>query len=340
MCTAEPTENHSSASNKEQLTVRPVVSIIIPVFNRLKYLRASIDSVFKQSFLDWELLIADDGSDPETQDYLRTLDDRLRVRVLWLGHTGNPAAVRNTALREATGEYVAFLDSDDVWMPEKLQTQIESMRSHTMREWSYTGFTLVDDSGTPLTGARAKRCPAIDGRILDQLVREEALVVTPSVVVRRELIERVGGYDDHLLVCEDYELWVRLASCSEVDFIDEPLVLVRRHREHSFDDITCLENLRHAVEIVQHSGAASHLDAVLNERRAKISANLARGHALCKSRLRVLTTLLFSVRYSWRYREWWRGALAATVLAFAPAAALSVVRKYRRGGRITLEPRT
>ena len=241
-----------------------LVSVILPTFNRLRYLPDAVASVFGQTFQDWELLIADDGSGQETQDYLRTLDDRLRVRVLWLSHTGNPAAVRNAALREARGEYVAFLDSDDVWMPEKLQTQIESLHAHIVREWSYTGFTLVDDSGSPLTGARATRGAAFDGRILDALVNGEALVVTPSVVVRRKLIEKVGGYNDELLVCEDYELWMRLASCSEVDFIDRPLVLVRRHGEHSFDDVTCLENLMRAMAIVQRSGTASHLDAVLN----------------------------------------------------------------------------
>jgi len=316
------------------------VSIVMPTFNRPKYLRAAIDSVFNQSFRDWEFLIADDGSGPETQDFLRTLEDPPRIKVFRLSHTGNPGAVRNAALREAKGEYVAFLDSDDVWMPQKLQMQIESLRSHIGREWSYTGFTLVDDSGSPLTGARAKRCPAIDGWILDPLIREEAFVVQSSVVVRRELIQRLGGYDDDLPVCEDYELGVRLAQHSEIDFIDEPLVLLRRHREHSFDDIACLENLKRALEKIQRSGAVSHLDAVLKRRRAMISANLARGHALCKNRLRVLTILGSSARYSWRYRDWWIGALAATVRAFAPAAALSAARRYRPGGRFKFGPRT
>jgi glycosyltransferase involved in cell wall biosynthesis len=309
--------------------VQPAVSIVLPVFNRLKYLREAVDSVFNQAFRDWELLIADDGSGQETQDYLRTLDDGLRVKVLWLAHSGNPAAVRNAALREATGEYIAFLDSDDMWLPDKLRTQITMLRSHTGREWSYTGFTLVDDSGIPLSGMRRNGCPAISGRILDQLLREEALVVTPSVVARRELLVRVGGYDEALLVCEDYELWVRLASCSEVAFIDEPLVLVRRHEQHSFDDVACLENLMLAVQKVQRSGAAWHLNAVLSKRRATISTNLARRHALCRNRFRALTTVLRSAHYSWRYWDWWVGALSAMLRAWAPESALNAARKYR-----------
>jgi glycosyltransferase involved in cell wall biosynthesis len=311
--------------------VRPVVSIIMPVFNRLRYIGAAVDSVFDQSFRDWELLIADDGSGPDTQAYLRTIDDGLRVKVIWLPHSGNPAAVRNAALRQAVGEYIAFLDSDDVWMPDKLRTQIMSLRSHIGLEWGYTGFSLVDHSGNPLRGTQAKRCSVVDGKILDRLIREEALVVTPSVVARRDLIARVGGYNEKLLVCEDYELWLRLASRSEADFVDQQLVRVRRHQEHSFDDITCLENLRKVVEMVQRSGAAAHLTAVLSKRRADIAVNLARRHALCRHRFRMLATLLSSVRYSWRYGDWWMGAFAATVRGLAPETALRVARRYRQG---------
>jgi glycosyltransferase involved in cell wall biosynthesis len=317
----------------------PLVSVIMPTFNRMNYLPAAIDSVFQQRFLDWELIIADDGSDRETRDYLRSLQGRPNVKVLWLPHTGNPAAVRNAALREATGEYVAFLDSDDVWLPQKLQVQIESLRAHSVREWSYTGFALTDGCGNRRSPARAARLGSIDEGILDQIVKEQAIVVTPSVLVRRELIERVGGFNSELLVGEDYELWVRLASVGKVDFVDQPLVLVRRHQQHSFDDITCLRSLMRAVEIIQRSSSASHLDRVLNRRRAKIAANLANAQAQCRHPSQVLITLASSFGYSWRYGDWWRGAVGATVRVFAPESALRAARKYRRGKRNHAEPR-
>jgi glycosyltransferase involved in cell wall biosynthesis len=253
--------------------------------------------------------------------------------VLHLAHTGNPPAVRNVALREARGEYVAFLDSDDVWKEEKLATQIASLRSHGAREWSYTGFTMVDDSGSALTGTGARQCPAIDGWFLDPLLKGEPLIVQSSVVVRRELIQTVGGYDDEFPVCGDYALWIRLAQHSEIEFITAPLVLVRRHQEHYSDDIAGLEDLRRMLEKVQRSRVAPHLDAVLQKRRAKVAAALARGHALCRSRRRVLSTLVSSAHYSWPYGEWWSGALKSTARAFAPPRVLSVIRKYRRCGR-------
>ena len=91
----------------------PLVSVIVPTFNRLLYLRPAVASVFAQTLVDWELIIADDGSDEHTRAYLSALQSEPRVSIIWLPHCGNPAAVRNRALRQARGEYLAFLDSDD-----------------------------------------------------------------------------------------------------------------------------------------------------------------------------------------------------------------------------------
>jgi glycosyltransferase involved in cell wall biosynthesis len=311
----------------------PVVSIILPTYNRPDYLAAAIESVYRQSFRDWELLIADDGSDPQTLDYLQAQSDPPRVKLLRLSHSGNPPAVRNAALLEAQGEFIAFLDSDDVWMPDKLQKQLDSLRCHGGRPWSYTGFIQVGDGGKPLPGIRAASFPAIEGRIFDQLVREQARVAQSSVMVSRELLRRVGGYDEQLPVCGDYELWLRLAQRCDIDCIAEPLVLVRRHRQHYADDVTALLDLERTLRKLRLSGAPSHLNAVLSERRAKLAANLAQAYARCNRRTRVLGTLSSSLWYSWRYPGWWLNALTAIARAFAPAAALKVARKYRGGAR-------
>src|ERR1700732_782927 len=153
----------------------PAVSIIVPTFNRLKYLRATMASVFEQTFQDWELLIADDGSDADTRAYLQRLDAPPRVRVIWLAHSGRPSVVRNAALRAAQGEFVAFLDSDDVWLPKKLETQIASLRSRTARRWRHTKFILVDESGNPTAWQRTRAWPVPEGWVLEK-VGEEAKV--------------------------------------------------------------------------------------------------------------------------------------------------------------------
>ena len=109
------------------------VSVVLPTFNRLRFLRPTIESVYAQTFTDWELIIADDGSDLETREYLQSLANHSRVTVVSLPHTGRPSMVRNAALLRAAGEYVAFLDSDDLWAPRKLERQIETLRARLFK---------------------------------------------------------------------------------------------------------------------------------------------------------------------------------------------------------------
>lgn len=267
----------------------PLISIIMPTFNRLAWLRAAIQSVRDQTLEDWELIVADDGSDEPTRGYLHALraDSGHRVRVLFLTHRGNPPVARNTALSEARGEYVAFLDSDDVWLPRKLEMQIASLGEHPAREWSYTRSVLVDGSGQPLESGRGLRYPASkDGWIAESLLRGEAAVTQSSVVARREAVARVGGYPEDLPICGDYELYLRLALRSEIDFVDEPLVLVRRHGEHYCDDLAALTDLRRFMGKVQRSGMMPHMRAVVRSRRARLLVSLTR--AWLKSRVRGL----------------------------------------------------
>jgi glycosyltransferase involved in cell wall biosynthesis len=307
------------------------VSIILPTYNRLEFLRPAVESVFAQTFEDWELIIADDGSSGDTRTYLETLDDPPRVKVIWLRHTGRPSVVRNAALREAQGEYVAFLDSDDVWLPRKLEIQIASLRCHATRKWSYTRFALVDRAGNPTAWQRARGWPVPDGWILDKLVKSETVIAMPSVIVSRELLEQVGGFDEGLVMCEDYDLWLRLAAQSEVDAIDEALTLVTRHAEHSGNEIISFQDCVRVFEKVMRADGTEHLHSILREKRAEAAAGLARSHASRGDRGAALRTLLSSARFCWRYPLWWFGALQATARACAPQALRRAARRYRNG---------
>jgi GT2 family glycosyltransferase len=312
----------------------PTVSIVLPTFNRLKYLRPAVDSVLVQSFTDWELIIADDGSDEETRAYLSTVATLDRVKMLWLAHTGWPAVVRNAALREARGEFVAFLDSDDVWLPSKLEMQVRSLRRHSARKWACTGFTLVDAAGSPRPYGNERSgsdpgWPSPEGWIVEQLLKMEAIIASPTVLACRSLVEHVGGFDESMYVCEDYDLWLRLAARSEVDVIRESLVLVRRHAEHYAGGIDVLEGWRTVLEKARGAGLGPRVDSILQRERARIASRLARSHAGSGNRSGVLQTLLYSWQYSWRYPQWWLGAIAATARLYAPAGMCRALRGYR-----------
>ncbi|MGH9640944.1 MAG: glycosyltransferase family 2 protein, partial [Terriglobales bacterium] len=275
----------------------PVVSIIMPTFNRLEYLPAAIDSVLAQTFKQWELIIADDGSAAETRAYLRSLIDP-RIGVIWLEHTGKPSAVSNIAMRRARGTYVAFLDSDDLWLPDKLQAQLDSLRRHPQRGWSYTRFVLIDAAGNPLVSARPRHWAAPSGWILEALLNELTVIAQPSVVVARELLERLGAFDEELVMCYDDELWFRLAAHSEIDGIEEPLTLVRRHGQHSGSDVIAWRDRRRVFEKILHARDDAPLTAIVRRRRADMSAGLAASQAASGERIRALHTLLASAAHS------------------------------------------
>jgi glycosyltransferase involved in cell wall biosynthesis len=313
----------------------PAVSIVLPTFNRLKYLGPAIDSVRAQTFTDWELIIADDGSEPETAAYVAALENPPRVKVLQLSHTGNPGAVRNAALQGARGEYIAFLDSDDIWLPDKLALQVASLRSHPERGWSHTAFSVIDDSGNLLTGERARSWPATEGWILERLIKMEIVIAIPSVIVRRHLLEQVGGFDLKQRMCEDYDLYLRLAGLSEIDCVRETLLHVRSHREHYHKDPIVFEDRGRALAKMLETSTDRALQPVLRRERAKVAAGLARSHAIYGGRWAALHTLVRSSQYSWGYPEWWRGGAEAAARAVAPASIMRIARFLagrRRGG--------
>lgn len=305
----------------------PLVSIILPTFNRLQYLPDAIASVCAQTYQDWELLIADDGSEADTRAYLQALEDPPRIKLIQLTHTGKPAVVRNAALQEARGEYVAFMDSDDVWMPQKLSTQIASLRAREDCGWSHTQFLLVDAR----EGTR-REMPAADGWILGPLLKTETVVALPSVVVSRALLGHVGNFDEALTMCEDYDLWLRLAARSRVDAIAEPLTLVRRHGQHYGNAAVSFRDSIHVLNKVLIAGAPTEYEYFVYRERAKNSASLARCYVASGDRGAALRVLLSSATASWRHRGWWSEAFKAVALAFAPQQVRRFARRHARWG--------
>jgi len=307
----------------------PAVSIIMPTFNRLEFLKPAVDSVFAQTFADWELIVADDGSSEPTRDYLGAVQDDPRVHVILMPHSGRPSLVSNVALRTARGEFVAFLDSDDVWLPKKLETQIASLRRHPERGWGYTKFALIDTSGHRTDPARTRNWPTPSGWILEKLLAEETVIAQPSVVVSRRLLAELGAFDEELVMCYDDELWFRLAAHSEIDGVDEPLTLVRRHGQHSGSDIIAWRDRRRVFEKALRVKRGRRLDAMLRKLRAQMSAGLATSQAASGRRWDAFATLCMSAAHSWRHPGCWLGGWASTLRACAPQSVRTLARRYR-----------
>jgi glycosyltransferase involved in cell wall biosynthesis len=306
----------------------PEISIVVPVFNRLRYLQDAVASIFAQTFEDWELLIADDGSDRPTQAYLQELASRPRVQVIRLSHTGNPGVVRNAALAVAQGRYVTFLDSDDVWTADKLQRQWTALEARGDCEWSYSTFLLVDEA---LRIGDGRIGPSQSGRILEPLVAMEALIATSTVMIRRTALALVGTFDPRLSSCEDYDLWLRLAAHGPVVALGEPLLHVRRHREHHGTDVMAFEGRRAALEKLTHR-AEPRLAALIRLQRAQIEGRLVEAYVVMGERRAALSALLASFPRSWRYAGWWSRVLRAAVRC-APKRITDGVRRLKAAAR-------
>lgn len=195
------------------------IAVIIPTYNRAPSLKRAIESVLAQSLSDIEVIVVDDGSQDDTQDVAQTFR---ACRYMRIRHSGLPAIARNTGARMATSPYLAFLDSDDEWLPAKLQKQLMNIAEKSC------GLVCANAS---LNGVRPYLKPGQKhtGPVLRDLVADN-FVITSSVVVRRELFERAGGFceDPLLRGVEDYDLWLRLAAVTDFYYIDEELLLYRQ----------------------------------------------------------------------------------------------------------------
>ena len=203
---------------------KPTVSVVIPTYNRAALLREALESVFAQSFSDYEVIVVDDGSTDGTPRMIEQYADR--VLYIWQENRG-AAEARNRGTAAARGEWIAFLDSDDMWHREKLARCLERAGSEAEAAIIFHPMVEIDDAGRRVRG-RSKR--AVEGRIVDELFAH-CFVHTPTVVVRRKVLEEVGGFDSELTVCEDYQLWLRMALRHAFSMVAEPLALRRLHQK-------------------------------------------------------------------------------------------------------------
>ena len=234
--------------NKEK---NPLVSVVIPTYNRAWVIKEAVDSVLAQDYKDFELIIVDDGSTDNTSDVLASYGED--VRVLFQENKGVSAA-RNRGVAEASGQLVAFLDSDDLWLPKKLSMQVEffnktpdALICQTEEVWIRNGIRVNPK----------KRHKKPSGMIFEPSLG--LCLVSPSaVMIRRDLLDREGGFDETLPACEDYDLWLRLSSRFPVYLIETPLIIKRGGHDDQLSKRTGLDKFRiKAMENIIKSGILS-----------------------------------------------------------------------------------
>jgi glycosyltransferase involved in cell wall biosynthesis len=205
------------------------VSVIIPTYNRAEFLRSAIVSALNQTFKNIEIIVADDKSTDNTKEVVESFKDR-RIKHITNKINMGPSATRNSAILASKGEYIAFLDDDDEWVPEKLQKQIELLdKSSPDICGVYSDRLIIDRSSNKIVseGLQTKK---VRGNLLSQLVMCNQ-INTCTVLLKRRCLDKVGLFDETISYMEDRDLWIRLSLNWDFEYINEPLTRTYLHKQ-------------------------------------------------------------------------------------------------------------
>ena len=253
----------------------PTVSVIIPTYNRAHLIGRAIQSVLNQTYQDFEIIIVDDGSTDDTEEVIKKFQ-RKDERIKYVKHEKNKgsSAARNTGIKLARGKYIAFQDSDDEWLPEKLEKQMRVFENAPERVGViYTGYWRVEGSKRIyIPSPKVKRK---EGYIHDNLL-EGNFVSTQTAVVKRECLQLAGMFDERLPRLQDWELFIRISKAYEFKCVDEPLVVSHFTPDSiSANQATLIEGLTLILE--------KHSEDFRKDRRLLAKWQYSIGNLLCQS---------------------------------------------------------
>lgn len=302
----------------------PKVSVIIPAYNCAKYLSEALDSVLAQTYLDFEIVIVDDGSTDDTESVVRGYAPA--VRYLKTGNFG-PASARNRGIRASVGEYVALLDADDWWEPKKLEAQVRELENNADVALAYSDLCVHFEDGSTNPSFLKSRPLARSGYVFDQLM-ESQFIFPSAALIRRGCIESVGPFDESLRSLEDCDFFLRLCYAWKVVLVPEALV----HRRQRVGGLTTNQNLstQYLIKLQEKALTLPNLSADRRRRlRRRLSfAHLSRARYCREERLaeECRANLVASVKYDWRNVA----ALRDLMASFVPASLLTQFKQWRQ----------
>lgn len=298
-----------------------LVSVVIPYFNRADWLKLAVESVLSQTYENLEVIVVDDGSD-DRPAFLEAVRDG-RVRYVRQAHRGASAA-RNQGLRLARGTYIAFLDADDVYLPEKLEVQVARMEAEPEIAWSHTSYWRMDAGGNNVEEIRSG---AFRGEVYPEIVRR-CPIATPTVMIRRDALAPLGiVFDERVKISEDTILWIEIARYHRLMGIDRSLTKVRLHGRNAYSD-----------PVAQYLGGMTVLERAFRgdarfgpvfRRRALAGVCSVAGHLFLEQGERTQARRYFArALLYWPFDKW---IFLTVIRLLLPPWARGVLRRVRNG---------
>lgn len=250
----------------------PTVSVIIHTYNNEKFIAETIDSVLKQTYKDYEIIVVDDGSKDGTRDALLPYMQKIRYHYK---ENGGIASAKNAGINLSNAEFIAFLDHDDLWVPDKLKIQMEYFDVHPQVGLVYAKYTSFRDDKE----LRTKPEKGYSGWIFKNLL-SKSIVQTSTVVVKRECLNAVGPYDESFKLADEYDMFLRVAKRFQCGFVDKVLTKYRVHDMNASknDLLFDKENLRVFKKVYNgYTDLDEKEKKILRKRIAMYSIKVARG---------------------------------------------------------------
>jgi glycosyltransferase involved in cell wall biosynthesis len=222
-----------------------IVSIMMPAYSAERFIGQAIESALAQSYPYWELIVVDDGSTDQTSSIIAGFSDA-RIKVFHQSN-GGEAAARNTALRQMTGEYLAFLDADDLYLPEHLESTVDYLHSHPEYDGVYSDGYYIDENGSQLKNLSSRRRGPFEGDIFEEMVRASDVFGAPvCVVLRSAVVSRNRlDFDSEIIIGPDWDFFIRFAEVARFGYIRQPTCLYRIHNTNISTRVSVQKRLLH-----------------------------------------------------------------------------------------------
>lgn len=237
-----------------------LVSIIIPFYNRISKLLKSIDSVKNQTYFNWELILVDDCSTDNITEILDECNNDKRIKIIRLNKNSGPAKARNVGLKQAIGKYVAFLDSDDEFLPKKIEKQLNIMENSNA-EISHTSYMRFDGKSK-----KAINSGILNGKTIPRIIRS-CNIATPTIMLNRKfIIENNLFFPENIRIGEDICYWIKISKKTDIVGINEPLTIVNVNSKSSYNDFKKqLEGISNILKFVLNDDELSiYYDEISN----------------------------------------------------------------------------